>query len=114
MDFMITWSKFASSNISRVKILRVGIYYIPRSETFFSQPATDPYTIFIICTGIGCWLSVTVYCFLLQIYYFATPKAPSKWSWPRQSNSLGVILFQSTFVPVVLLHQCRLYHGTKS
>ena len=32
-------------------------FRIPRSETFFSQPATDPYTIIIICTGIGCWLT---------------------------------------------------------
>jgi hypothetical protein len=32
-------------------------FRIPRFETFFSQPATDPHTIIIICTGIGCWLT---------------------------------------------------------
>jgi hypothetical protein len=32
-------------------------FRIPSSGTFFSQPATDPYTIIIICIGIGCWLT---------------------------------------------------------
>jgi hypothetical protein len=30
-------------------------------DSFFSQPATDPRTIIIICIGIGCWLTENVW-----------------------------------------------------
>ena len=33
-------------------------FRIPRSEAFFSQPATDPGTNDDDCTGIGCWFMV--------------------------------------------------------
>ena len=33
-------------------------FRIPRSEAFFSQPATDPGTNDEKCTGIGCWFMV--------------------------------------------------------